>query len=189
VEVVGNRDFNLLAKAEPIEVFKNIRLDLTKIRLVNYILNFLNKIIKPNHPEEALFSTLVGFLAFSHEQENINLFLIEAFIFKTLCHLGFYQELNKCVKCEQEIQMNKQGEYFFSLSSGGVLCQQVECHAEDVVKFDSEIWELLKNLMNKDWNFINNLQINSEDKEKIQVFVKNIGEYYLGFSIDVFCEV
>ena len=77
VEIVHGKEIIHLIKAQPVDLFKNIRADLPKIYLVGYLMKLLDKLLKPEDADKRIFELTVSFLEFLDQTPPLNLPLKE----------------------------------------------------------------------------------------------------------------
>ncbi len=88
-DIIGGKGMTHLTRAQPIEMFKNIRLDLDKISLVGYLMRLLDQLLKPGAPDKHIFYLLVDFLEFLNGTKEVSPLLLDNFLIKLFSLLGF----------------------------------------------------------------------------------------------------
>ena len=88
-EIVSGKEIIHLTKAQPINLFKNIRTDLSKISTTGYLLNLLDKLLRPDDPDKRIFQLIGSFLEFLDQNGSVHPLLLDSVLLKFFSLLGF----------------------------------------------------------------------------------------------------
>lgn len=142
LSIIKGKGLSILAGAELIDSFINLRENDLKTASAYYICEVLDNLIVGTEPSEEIFLLLLNTLK---NLKNIdNSLLLRHFEINLLAYLGHKPELDKCVKCGKILKVESN---YFSNSSGGVICQN--CHEEnaDFVKISADTIKILRLLL------------------------------------------
>lgn len=89
VEIVSGKEIIHLTKVQPINLFKNIRTDLSKISTVGYLMNILDRLLKPDDPDKRIFQLIGSFLEFLDQSDLVHPLLLDSVLLKFFSLLGF----------------------------------------------------------------------------------------------------
>lgn len=88
-EIVPGKEIIHLIKAQPINLFKNIRADFSKIYLAGYLMKLLDRLLKPEDTDKRIFQLTVSFLEYLDQTNLVHPLLLDAFLLKLFSLLGF----------------------------------------------------------------------------------------------------
>lgn len=115
--------------------------DLDRFAIASKLIEYLDAILEEEQASPAVFDLtieLLDSLSIASSRE-IDETLLYAFIVKTLKIIGFLPELSGCADCGKHVedfsQSGKKEKIFFSISAGGVLCD--DCAREEKKEGDS----------------------------------------------------
>ncbi|OGF21735.1 DNA repair protein RecO [Candidatus Falkowbacteria bacterium RBG_13_39_14] len=99
--------------------FVNIRGDLRKIAIGNFILDAIDNLIKPDHPDREIYILIKKALEIIDGHKDIRkaYFSANIFIWKLLILLGYKPEFDKCAKCGMKLK-----EPYFDERTGEFFC-------------------------------------------------------------------
>lgn len=128
VEIVAGREINRLVKAQSIEIFKNIRQNLTKSAMAISIIGSVNKLLRTGEKDERIFYLLKTWLEYIEKIDVVNKGLLYGFIVSLFHCLGFAPELDKCVGCGSVIETN----FCFNIKNGGLVCRSCDKYSSNI---------------------------------------------------------
>lgn len=145
------KKLDIVCQAELVDSFKGLREDITKLTYSIYCSELINNFGLENDTNSAqiydiFFETLKN-ISLSSNTEEI-LWTIIRFKLRLMKLLGYAVELNKCVKCNDQIQNNA---YSFSAESGGIVCYNCKSEIYQAKDLDQNILKVLKDAMNFDF--------------------------------------
>lgn len=165
-----DNDSNILRSARILDYNYNLRLNLKKFETANFFLDIVNKISPLDDGKES-FALLEKFLLIIDNleiDERYLEFLKVTFVFFLLANTGYKFEISQCIDCGINVPNNIKN-IFFSLNSGGVICNNC---VKNSINYGNHL-KLDKNilfLLNKCYN----LKIDSLDVD----ILKNIDQKY-----------
>lgn len=140
ISVVSGRSFEILTSIQLEKSFLNLKEDLDKLSLINFISEITDSITAERVSNPKLFNLILKTLssnAWKNKPRLISLF----FLIKLLELLGYAPHLDYCVKCK-----NKELEpLYFSYYWGGVLCKNCK-DSYPLKKINKETLDVLKKL-------------------------------------------
>lgn len=114
---VSGRSFEILTGSQVQESFKDIKSDLDKLGLLNYICEVTDNLSGEKLSNPKIFNLLYAALSsdlWEKNQKFLGLFFLTHFV----KNLGFTPYLDNCTQCN-----NESNDYHFSFYWGGVLCR------------------------------------------------------------------
>jgi len=172
-EIVEGKEFFRLTTATPIESFKEIRADWQKSLMSGYAAEVLSRLLPNNQPENKIFKLFFSFLKFLTQTKEINKIFGAAFIWKVFALQGYLPNLDTCVVCNQENNLN-----FFSSQNGGLLCDNCRdknLYLQKSILLTEKGKENLKMMIRNDWPEI---KISKEDGEKQEQILSDFCSYH-----------
>ncbi len=115
-EILPGKEINHLTKVQPVNSFKNIRVDLRKILMAGYAADLADKFLQNGEKDARIFHLMNDWLVFLNDAKAADDALLHSFILKFLALAGFKPELRQCVSCGKK---QIAGFYF---AGGGVVC-------------------------------------------------------------------
>jgi len=103
-EMVPGKEIIHLIKAQPVNLFKNIRADFSKIYLAGYLMKLLDKLLKPEDADKRIFQLVVSFLEFLDQTDFVNPLLLDAFLLKLFSLLGF--DISELENIDESMKQN-----------------------------------------------------------------------------------
>lgn len=144
LEFVKGKRQEKITGAEISRNFKNIRGDLKKIVICNFILDLTDNMVKWDYPDKAVYDLLVRALEIIDGQKNIKEAHLTAYVFvwKLLAASGYHPLLNECAECRKDIS---EGGYFYEIK-GGFICENCAPGKNALFAVSGKSLECLKNL-------------------------------------------
>lgn len=87
--LIPGREMIRLGSVRPVEIFRNIRMDMVKSWSASATVNLLNKILGENEPDKRIFSVAKSFLFYIDRAKSVKEILLDAYAVKILYLLGF----------------------------------------------------------------------------------------------------
>jgi DNA repair protein RecO (recombination protein O) len=161
-----DNDTNILRSARILDYNYNLRLNLKKFETANFALDIINRITPLADGKES-FLLIEKFLSIIDNLEINDKyleFLKVSFVFILLADTGYKFEISQCIDCGITVPNNIKN-IFFSLNSGGVICNNC---VKNSINYDNHL-KLDKNLLfflNKCYN-LKIYNFNIEDLKNI----------------------
>lgn len=112
-----------IADTSYIENFMEIRYDINKLALANYICDIANDMSLEDEPDSELLQLTLNTLYAIAKRGDIPLSRIKAaYEFRVMCHGGFRPELEKCGICGEVLTENS----YMDVMNGRVLCKRCQ---------------------------------------------------------------
>lgn len=175
----GGRSCNVNA-AETVSSYFGIGEDIDKYMLASYILEYTDRLLPENQPQEELFELLVDFLRLLEKRRTKPESLALIYQWKALGACGFLPHLDSCVRCGET-----EADGAFSVADGGLIC--AACRDSDRVnkrllydlKFD--IIKILKSICGNRIAAFENLALNDE----VYDYLNSILRDYISYHLDI----
>lgn len=118
-DFVKGKIFEKIIGARMEKSFVSIRNDLRKIAIGNFILDAVDNLIKPDHPDREIYILIKKALEIIDGHKDIRkaYFSANIFIWKLLILLGYKPEIDKCAKCGMKLK-----ESYFDERTGEFFC-------------------------------------------------------------------
>lgn len=172
-EIVEGKEFFRLTTATPVESFKEIRVDWQKSLMSGYATEVLARLLPNNQPENKIFKLFFSFLKFLTQTKEVNRIFSIAFVWKVFAMQGYLPNLDTCVVCKQENNLN-----FFSSLNGGLLCDNCRdknLYLQKAILLQEKDKENLKTLIRNDWPEI---KMNKEEVIKQEQILGDFCAYH-----------
>ncbi len=173
VEIIEGKEFFRLTTATSIESFKEIRTDWQKSLLARYACEVLARLLPNNQPENKIFKLFFSYLKFLTQTKEVDRILALTFVWKVFVMQGYSPNLDTCVVCNQENNLN-----FFSSLNGGLLCDNCRdknTYLQKAIFLKDKDKENLKMLIRNDWAEI---KTNKEETQKQEQILNDFCTYY-----------
>ncbi len=179
----GGKSCNINA-AETIDSYYRLGEDIDKYMLASYILEYTDRLLGENQPNEQLFGMLLEFMAMLERRKSKPESLALIYQWKALGACGYMPQLDSCVRCGAAVSDFRQGA--FSVVDGGLICG--ECKNSRSVnksllyspKFD--IIQILKSIRDKKISAFENLALSDEVYGVMRSMVKDYISYHLDIN-------
>ncbi len=112
---------DLITQCEAIGSFPNIRKDIERLTCASYFIELIDNVTSDYDVNEALYNVLYESLRLLDTDCSAKR-ATRIFELKTLEAIGLVPQLNECVKCSSPVSGDRQKQYKFGISSGGILC-------------------------------------------------------------------
>jgi len=141
-----------------------------------YILELVREFTQENDKNEQLFELFVNIL-YKIAGKGDPVVNTLAFKVRMLALLGFMPEMNHCVACKAKMNSIKYA--FFSVSEGGLHCQNCRRNTKGLVKISGGAIAIINYLADKAFQKIERLTI----QPSLQDEVKKLLRYYISFLL------
>ncbi len=176
----GGKSCNINA-AETIDSYFGIGTDIDKYMLASYALEYTERLLPENEPQEKLFDLLVSFLRLMEKRRARPESLVLVYQWKALGVCGYMPHLDSCVRCGKPAE-----EGAFSVADGGVICG--ECKKSAGVnkrllydlRFD--IIKILKSIRDNPIGAFEKLALHDEIFEYLNLLLRDYISYHLDIN-------
>ena len=173
--VKPTREIQLLSKIESIEFFFRNKPEIEQIVYASAIVECIDKSIRDQHKDEAIFQLTVDSLRFIDQSPALSREAFFAFLFKLTEALGYKMNLDECAACGKPL--TRAG---FEMSSGSLICQECRNFSGDIMSLEPEMMNFLKAV---EIGGLSN-QLPPLSDEKYADGLTNILTSYLSFHLD-----
>lgn len=171
------RNFDVLASAEIVKSFKDIRGSLEKTALAYKMAELVDRTLEENQEHDDVFDLLKASLEYlDNATFDKNNLIFEFFAINLLSKIGFAPELNLCVECQKKLEAE---ENYFDPGMGGILCQDCSRSAKIILRVNPNQIKLLRIFLTKEIEILRKVKINPEDVLSLKKIIKNFIEYVL----------
>jgi len=183
-DIFKGRESFSINNAQTIKSYYSIGEDLDRFLIASKLIEYLDMILEEGQARPKLFEMTLEFMeSITRARGNYDT-LLYAFIVKTLRVQGVMPELKCCVNCGKETMKTR---YLFSVSDGGVICEDRERKIDDehslIYKPTFDIIDVLRYFIDKPLEQFEKVSLKPEVTDTIR---KILGEYidrYLGVGI------
>src|SRR5690606_3818507 len=140
--VYVNSGLSTIQQGEVIDSFRPIREDIIKTAYAAYIAELTDKLLDAKQPDVYLFNQYYETMTWIAENEHVSI-PIMMYELKLYKKGGFAPIVDRCQQCG-----NRQGSFFFSVDSGGLLCQNCKQIDPDAVFLPDNLAKLLYIFLN-----------------------------------------
>lgn len=158
---------------EPLKVFYDIRLDVSKFALASYFSEILKFTVVSQEPSENVLRLFLNTLHFLSEGTRYEAFLKSIFELRLLTEIGMMPNLVACVVCNE---YSSEKNYFY-IKKGCFICEQ--CYSsddnDDIVIINEAVLHTLRHIVFSDFSKLFNFKISDLVQQKLS----EITEKYL----------
>lgn len=176
IEFIQGRNKKTLTDAVYLEKFRGIDSSPEKMKVSYGITTVLDNFIKGEQKDENIFNLLneVFSKLNNYQLINKNYSLMYYYFFWNLVSLlGYGPEFLKCAACLKKLNPYS---LYFSNKEGGIICRSCSFSRKDGLKINSDVVKILRLILNKDWDILSRLKIETNS----QNLLKEVsGSYYL----------
>lgn len=122
--IVKRKDTGIITGGEVIETFFDLRTDIVKLALGNYLLELAGASVEENAAEDEILRLLLNTLHVLTKRDLPPKFVKAVFELRILSLSGYLPELHSCVSCGRESGLTR-----FDCVAGGLLCGSCESDA------------------------------------------------------------
>lgn len=140
-EIILGKEIMYLTKVQPINIFKNIRTDLSKISVAGYAVDLLNKLLQTGETDKNIFLLVRNVLEFLDRSTDIHPIVLDAFVIKLFKLLGFDMACDEKIRDDLKEQVEVLSEGVWPTNNGGLdlkIYQRLHKAVYDFAVFHSE---------------------------------------------------
>lgn len=181
-QIFKNKDIYNIDSAETIKSFYGLGEDIDKYMAASYVLEFTEKIIPYEQPQNAILKLVYEFFSELEKRESKYETLVLAYRIKVLKILGIMPELECCIQCGKNAQP-----VAFSIHEGGLLCKKCyenTANNEDdalIYTINFDIVGILKYFVKKPLSDFKNIALRADILNQIEEIIKK----YISYHLDV----
>ncbi len=178
--------------AETKKSFYKLGEDVDKFMLASYILEYTDKLLPEEEPNEHIFDLLITFMKLLEQRKKKIETLSSGYQVRALKYSGLLPNLESCSSCGKKL-LRGSGEstsdkLAFSIKSGGLICS--EClakpeHAHEkplIYWIDFAIVDILKFFSTNTLEKLENVGLDENSQERINGLLEAYSKYHLGIE-------
>ena len=174
------KDTYRLVSVDLIEMFHNIRNDLSALSYASYMMEFIYYVTEPGLSQSELLKlTLVTLQALSKSEADYKR-IRRVFEIRALGLLGFMPQLFACVDCGLAIDEKAEAHYYFSAEAGGLVCKGCKGTYEDLVSLSYSTLYTLQYILTVSLKQLYHFQISEEVQKELDA----VGNHYVPYYVD-----
>ncbi len=120
-DIYSNRDSYNVIRAETIKSYYSFGEDVDKYMNVSYLLEFTEKILSQQEPQQKIFNYLINVFDAMEKRKSKYSTLVIAYQMKVLKELGYMPNLDSCVICGTKEMLS-----YIDIRQGGCICENCE---------------------------------------------------------------
>lgn len=126
-----------------VKSFSHLKRNFRKIIYGSYILEIIDNLIKEHHQDKEVFKLLKKTLDNLQIAKQSFLQIIDYFIFRLLCLLGYEPNLSSCVFCKKRTTLSKNKSISISWKFGGLVCNQCKkLDQNSLIISEESVWKI-----------------------------------------------
>ncbi len=174
------KDTYRLVSVDLIEMFHNIRNDLSTLSYGSYIMEFIYYVTEPGLVQSELLKlTLVTLQALSKSEADCKR-IRRVFEMRALGLLGFMPQLFACTNCGIALVEKEEERYYFSAEAGGLLCKDCKGSYIDVTALSYGTLYTLQYILGASLKHLYHFQISQEVQKELDA----VGNRYVHYYVD-----
>ena len=190
-DIFKGRNYYSLNGAEVKNSFYKIGEDVDKFMLASQMLEFTDKLLPENKPNERIFDTLVDFFRLLAERKSKHETLSAAYQFRALKFAGLEPQLNSCTSCGKKPESTEKATFaYFSVEDGGLLCEDCAAAAKKaagggknlIYKVHFDIINILRYFMNNPLEKLKSVGLADDKMQEVSKILSAYIEYHLGIE-------
>lgn len=178
-KIFSNRGYYNLDTADVVKSYYAIGEDIKKYGAASLVLEMTGKMIPEEQPMPDIFTLLKTFLELMEVRQKSQETLVLAYEIKMLTKLGYFPQLDACVSCGSEENLN-----FFSIDKGGLICSDCRQNQVNSLIYDVEfdIIGVVKYFENTPFRRFKDIALKREDAVKIQKILREYVAYHMDIA-------
>lgn len=160
--------------------FAGIKNNLNLLSNVFYVFRTLAQIISEEEKDEEIFFLVSNYLKLLDslgEREELADILTAGLLFKMMDKLGYCLEVNRCVKCEKKLVLEKN---YLSIPRGGILCSDC-CQKENrKMAVSNELIKLMRIILKNKLENLPKVKTDAKDAQKLKIIIKETIAWFSG---------
>ncbi len=177
--VYDRRKFLSLTQVETLESFYHLRNDLEKLTYALHMMELVDKTILENDQHDDILSLMVRTLSVLAKTDFNSKLSIHIFEIKFMQFMGYTPVLDCCTCCGRNVEPAQN--YFFSFSSGGIVCQQCITFENSVQKISHSIYAILNHIIQ---NETKNL-FSFNTSESVLIELSKLTRAFIYYHLDI----
>ncbi len=188
IDTVPGKEYDYLTRVHPLEYFTDIRKDLDKSLVAQYLLNLVYRLLNIGESDKRVFDLLYSWFRFVDSIDIFKIILLDSFVMKFFALLGFQPALEACVICDRTYRSmmkadikgkHKPGFYF---AGGGLVCEDCKLEKRKIGEqiVDCGIREVsdMQMILRGDWREVASFEIDEVEYNKLHKLVYEFVIYH-----------
>jgi len=178
LEFIQGKYFFTATEAVCKDAFSLIKSDSEKLKAVYFVCDILERLIREEKDERIWLLILRIFKKIENPEfigKKLEL-LVYYFEWSLFDILGYHPELYKCVNCRERL---KEGDLFFSVINGGILCSQCKNKDRGAISISVDNLKVLRLILGRKKEILQKLKI-SEKNSQLELITR----YYVGSILE-----
>ncbi|MCK5082640.1 MAG: DNA repair protein RecO [Candidatus Omnitrophica bacterium] len=171
-------DLHLISQCDLKQFYFMIRQDYKRNVAANYMLELVDTVMPPEHPNKRVYCLMLDYLASLETVEDIDK-LVHIFQIKILLLSGFRPHIDACVKCRKKVD----GKVRFSLRAGGLICAQCPTTETNFSMISRGTIASMLHIEQSDWSKSLRLGLTNTARKELKYILNNFLIYHLGKKI------
>ncbi len=191
-DIFKGRNSYSLNGAEVKSSFYAIGEDVDKFMLASQVLEFTDKLLPEEEPNEKIFELLIDFFGLLAQRKSKLETLSSAYAFKALKYAGLEPQLNVCTSCGVRLKKEESKSEFvyFSVKDGGLVCEDCgikQFQAEEtspnlIYKVRFDIIDILKYFINNPLERLKTVGLDDASQKDVSNILSSYLSYHLGID-------
>ncbi len=191
-DIFKGRSAYSLNGAEVKSSFYAIGEDIDKFMLASQVLEFTEKLLPEEEPNEKIFDLLLDFLSLLTQRKAKLETLSSGYAFKALKYAGLEPQLNVCSSCGSRLKKEEGRNDFvyFSVKDGGIICEECKdklfqgnASASNLIyKVRFDIINILKYFINNPLESLKTVGLSEESQKDVSTILGSYISYHLGID-------
>ena len=174
------KDTYRLVGVEVIEMFHNIRSDLTTLSYASYIMEFIQSITEAELPQQELLKLTLYTLKAFVKGEMAPPLIRRTFELRAMSLIGFMPVLEACSGCGEVVKEQADKLYHFSPEEGGIVCGACKQYVKFYLTVQYTTLYCMKYIIGAPLSQLFHFELTPS----IQMELDSVCEAYVGYYID-----
>ena len=174
------KDTYRLVAVDLIEMFHNIRNDLTTLSYASYIMEFIYHVTQPGLPQQELLKLTLGTLQALSKSSADCKRIRRVYEIRALAMLGFMPQLLSCTDCGIVMRDAEEETYYFSAEAGGIVCKECKVTYIDIVSLSYSTLYTLQYILGSDLKQLYCFEVNTLVQKELDL----VGNRYVSYYVD-----
>lgn len=185
-----NRDNYNIGGADVKSSFFKIGEDVDKFMLASYVLEFTEKLLPEEEPNERIFELLLDFFRLLSERKRMPETLVSGYMLRALKYSGLAPRLDACCDCGTHLNKDSigaDGKVAFCVEDGSLICakclenrRKSGASQQLIYWLDFGIVDILRYFLANSLDQLKNMGLDKERQELVSKVLDGYARYHLG---------
>lgn len=171
-------DLHLISQCDLKQFYFSLRQDYKRNVAANYMLELVDTVMPPEHPNKKVYSLMLDFLGSLDTMKDIDK-LVHIFQIKVLLLSGFRPHIDACLKCRRTIARKAR----FSMKSGGLICFECPTSETHFTMISRGTVASMLHIEQSNWPASLRLGLTDTVRQELKYVLNNFLVYHLGRKI------